>query len=151
MKGRIEHAADKQPERPAFELIGDLELDKTGRAIVLIDEVPAIFEMFERTVDIFDEDARGLALAGDPAREGLPQGFVADGHLGDLNQFAFRLNAPAHAQIEAHGQKFRIFFNIRDEIEHFVGAVKDATFSLEGRHGLLYADLRCLPIIILII
>ncbi len=58
-EGAVEHRAHQRAENAALELVVDEEIDRTAAVGGLL-ETPAIVEIFERAVDIFDVDERAL-------------------------------------------------------------------------------------------
>ena len=129
----IEHAAHQQAEGAAAKFVSYLKFDERS-AGPCVAERPAILEMAERAVDIFDENARRSRVAGDAAREGFPDRLIADGHLGDLDRHAGVFGPPANPEVEAQGHELRISLDVADESEHFRRAMANFSGRSEGRH-----------------
>src|SRR5215467_10860061 len=72
---RIEHRAHQEPERTAFEFVGNIELDLAG-GVVDRPEAPTVVEIAEWSVEILDADLESRSVERDPACEGLPDQLV---------------------------------------------------------------------------
>ena len=143
MEGGIEHGPHQQAERPTPELVIDVEIDDRARLAIgaggLVVERPAIFELFERAVDIFDQYFAFSSIAGDAAGEALADRLEADLHLRDDDLHPLlRPGATAHAQGLAERHEFGVGLDILDEREHVVGAERNAAAVTETLHGESY-------------
>src|ERR1019366_636618 len=130
-KSRFKHSAHEKPESGAPEFIGDAKLYEAGLAFVAIMKNPPVFEVLERSVDIFHENLVLRAFAGDAAREGLADGPIADLHIGDERQYASIFVAPPHPQSAAKRHESRIGFDVGHKFEHFGGAMADPAAGMK--------------------
>src|SRR5690606_5106850 len=71
----VEHRSHQQAEHPAGKLVGDEEADLASARIRL--EAPAVLEIAERPVDIFDKDLEIGGVQRHAAGEGLADRLVA--------------------------------------------------------------------------
>ena len=107
----------------------------------LVLEGPNVFEPAERPVDIFHPQFEIGLVECDPARKGLANELVTDGHVGDEGLATVRLRSSAKDPKRlAQRNKFRIALDVGDEIEHLNGVVANAALVAEQGQGL--ADLR---------
>src|SRR5829696_1958410 len=133
-EGLVEDRAHQETEGKTLEFVGDEELDLAPRAQRL--QGPAVLQIAERPVHIFDKDTQPRAVERDAAREGLVDLLVPDLHLGNerLDALAALRSAP-HLKPFAERQEVRIFFYIRDQIEHFLRRVPDLPRGAKRRHA----------------
>jgi 2-C-methyl-D-erythritol 2,4-cyclodiphosphate synthase len=118
----VEHRAHQQAEHAAGEFVGDEEADLTAALDRL--EGPAVLQIAERPIDIFDQDLEIGRVERDAAGEGFADRLVADAHIGEQNLAAALAWRPlAHRQPLAKRQELRIFLDIGDEREHLLGRV----------------------------
>ncbi|MCY1243894.1 hypothetical protein D9M72_569340 [compost metagenome] len=97
-------------------------------------EAPAVVEIFERPVDVFDFD-RALGLVQQHLRrESLADRLVADGHVGQQQHLAVALLARAHRQCLAERQECGIVLDIGNQIEHLVRGMLDDMVGFKMRH-----------------
>jgi nicotinamide-nucleotide amidase len=118
---RADHAAERGAEhlpRQHFEhpvLEGEVDREVDRASLLLRPEPPAIAQIFERPVEIFDVD-RLRPLLGHPAGEGLTQPLEADDHVRD--RLSLRIRSNAHRGYP--GQELRVARDIGDQIEHLL-------------------------------
>jgi len=122
----VEHRAHQHREHPTPELVGDEESDDAG-IIGFRLEGPAVLELAERTLQIFDHDFQVRTIERHPACKSLADKLKRHCHVGDDDLAAVRLRRSlADFQRLAQRHEFRIALDVGDEIEHFLRAVMHA-------------------------
>jgi hypothetical protein len=132
-EGRVEHRSHDRGERTAAKFIVDEEFNLAG---VLPDrhETPAVLHALERSAEIFDKNPQFWPIERDAAGEGFANNLVSHRHVSDQDGDAIFFGSTLHFQRAAERHKLRIFFDIRDQVEHIGGGVRDATPCRELRH-----------------
>ena len=94
----------------------------TSQAVVgLRLEGPAVLQIAERPLQIFDHDLQVGTVQRHPAGEGFPHQLERHRHVGDDDLGAVGLRrALADLQRLAQRHEFRIALDVGDEIEHLV-------------------------------
>src|SRR5512143_322692 len=134
-KGRIKHRTHQDGERTAFKLILDEKFDIT-RVSARGMKGPAVLEPLEGTVEVFDNDFEIGPVKCDAAGKCLTNDLVGNRHVNYQDGRAVVLVVEAfHRQGTAERHKFRIFPDVRDQIEHVRGGVADASLRRELRHN----------------
>src|SRR5271170_2946845 len=91
----VEHRTHQHTEGPALEFVVDEEADARALPFSLVLEGPDVFEPAERPVDIFHPQFEVRLVECDPARKGLANELVTDGHVGDEGLASVRLRPAA--------------------------------------------------------
>ena len=87
---------------------------------------PAVVHPLEWPAEIFDKNREIGPIKGDATGECLANDLVGNRHVGDHNDGAVLfLVAALDRQCAAQRHEFRIFFDIRDQVEHVRRGVAD--------------------------
>jgi hypothetical protein len=130
---RVEHRAHQQCKTPAGKLVGKRESDLAAPGIAG-QKIPTAVQSPHQTIRRGDQDAPVRPVQGDAATEGFTEYQVRDRHVGRQgHDIAARLARPDDLPL-AEGNEFRIAFDVGDEIEHLIGAVRDQSVDQKIRH-----------------
>src|SRR5262245_22387615 len=132
-KGCVEHRSHDRGERAAAKFVVDEEFNLAG-VLPERHKTPAVLHALERSAKILDKNPQIRPIQRDATGEGFANNFVGHRHVSDQDSGTAFLGSALQSQRAAEGHKFRIFFDIRDQIEHIGGGVRDATPRREMRH-----------------
>jgi hypothetical protein len=134
MESDVEHRAHQHREYPIPEFVRDKESNVAG-VVTLWLEGPFILKPAERAFQILDENFQIGTVERHAAGECFADQLERHRHVGNHNfaaVFAFRALFDFQRMTQRH--ELRIFFHVRDKIEHLLRAVTDTPLVRELRH-----------------